>query len=782
MNTAIDPRLIARLSTEFTSLSEHMGILGRDLDVLRSQLVVAPRPAAPVVPSTPPAAAPAAGVPMPAPGTVPGEPVRGAGELSGAAESPSGQSAEPISADGADIPAGTGTPAPPPAGLMPPAAGGQAAAGERGPGLPANWGSPGGGTVPPGPGTIPGQGYPGHSAGQPGFGVAQPGYGAAQPGYGVGQPGYTTGQPGYTAGQPGYTGGQPGYGTGRAGWMGSQPQGGYRAMPPLAQQQRRGAPVRERRAPWWQREGVVSRVLAVAGVGVTLIGVVMLLVLAAQAGFFGPVPRVVVGAAFSGALVAIGMRVHGKAGGQVGGVALAATGIAGGYLTVVAMTTLYGWVNPVVGYGIALGIAAGGVALAMRWGSQGLAVMVLIGAALLSPVITTELALLAFLIVLQIAAAPVQSVRDWPYLHVVRTIPAVLATLVAVAAAGLGEAARGERYQVLAAAIVIAAVGLVSAVTVVRQRAGDIAASLTCAVATTPLLAAPALFERRTAVLISAGFAIVLLGLAASCWAPKLAERVRIPAHLAIVTAVAGAFAVLEACVGVTNAQTLPIGLFLVALGFLGAGGQQRSRLAAGIGAAFGVIGMIALLDKAGPATLSDQFYAEERLGISTALSAVTALAALAAASWCARRLGLVTRESDATAVAVVGGIAGLYAVTALTVSIGVATGRDDGFLAGHGIATVIWMAAATAALLFGLRRLARTPQAAKAALAGGLLLTAAALAKLFLFDLATLDGLLRAVAFLVVGVLLLLVGTRYARAFAEAADPIRTADPNPRG
>ncbi|MFB7720393.1 DUF2339 domain-containing protein [Nocardia sp. NPDC056100] len=765
MNTAIDPRLIARLSTEFTSLSEHMGILGRDLDVLRSQLVVAPRPAQPVVPPTPPAAAPAAGVPMPAPGTVPGGPVRGGDELSGAATSPPGQVAEPVSARGADIAADTGAPVPPPAGLMPPTAGGQAAAGEQGPGSTASWGSPGGGAVPSGPGTIPGYGQPGPGAGQPGFGVAQPGHGVAQPGYGGGQPGYGVGQPGYAAGQPGY-------GAGRAGWMGSQPQGGYRAMPPLAQQQRRGVPVRERRAPWWQREGVVSRVLAVAGVGVTLIGVVMLLVLAAQAGFFGPVPRVVVGAAFSGALVAIGMRVHGKAGGQVGGVALAATGIAGGYLSVVAMTTLYGWVNPVVGYGIALGIAAGGVALAMRWGSQGLAVMVMIGAALLSPVITTELALLAFLIVLQIAAAPVQLVRDWPYLHVVRTIPAVLATLVAIAAAGLGEAARGERYQVLAAAIVIAAVGLVSALAVVRQRAGDIAASLTCAVATMPLLAAPAMFERRTAVAISAGFAIVLLGLAASRWMPKLAERVRIPGHLTIVTAVAGAFAVLETCAGVTNAQTLPIGLFLVALGFLGAGGQQRSRMASGIGAAFGVIGMIALLDQAGPATLSDQFYAEERLGISTALSALSALAALAAACWCARRLGLVTRESDATAVAVVGGIAGLYAVTALAVSIGVATGRDDGFLAGHGIATVIWMAAATAALLFGLRRLGRTPQAAKAALAGGLLLTAAALAKLFLFDLATLDGLLRAAAFLVVGVLLLLVGTRYARAFAEAADP----------
>ncbi|WP_330184337.1 DUF2339 domain-containing protein [Nocardia sp. NBC_01503] len=731
MNTAIDPRLIARLSTEFTSLSEHMGILGRDLEVLRTQLIVDPLVARPAAPFAPPAAAPAAGVPMFGPGQAP----RPGPDLSGSAEGEADSAAEPIPSPSAP-------------------------------------GASGGGEALPQPGVVPGssQAVPGGFQAVSGYAQAGPGYAQLAPGYGQTVPGCGQTVPGYAQGGP------TGYaqaGVGRAGWMGSS-QGGYRTMPPLPRQQRRGVPVRERRAPWWQREGVVSRVLAVAGVTVTLIGVVMLLVLAAQAGFFGPVPRVVAGAVFSGVLVAFGVRVHGKAGGQVGAVALAATGIAGGYLDVVAVTTNYGWLNPVVGYAIALGVAAGGVGLAMQWRSQALAVLVVVGAALLAPVITLEVALLVFLIVLQIAAVPVQLGRDWPYLHIVRTIPAVLATLVAVAAAGLGDASRWHRYEVLAAAVAIAVVGLAGTVLVVRRRSTDITASLTCAAATMPLLAAPAMFERPTAVLISAAFAVVLLTLAALRWVPKLAERVRIPGHLAVVAAVAGAFAVLETCFGVTDTHTLPVALFLVAVAFLGAGGQQRSRVAAGIGAAFGALGMVAFLDIAGPATLSDQWYAQERLGISTALSAAAALAALAAAFRCARRLGLVARESDATAVAVVGGMAGLYAVTALTVSLGVATGRQDGFLAGHGIATVVWMAAATAALFFGLRRLSRAPQSAKVALAGGLLVTAAALAKLFLFDLATLDGLLRAAAFLVVGVLLLLVGTRYARAFAEAGESAR--------
>lgn len=551
-------------------------------------------------------------------------------------------------------------------------------------------------------------------------------------------------------------------------------QGRYQPMPSLPRQQQQWRPV-PARTPWWQREGVISRVLAVAGVAVTLIGVVMLLVLAAQAGFFGPVPRVVAGAVFSAALVGAGLRVHGKAGGQVGAVALAATGIAGGYLDVVAVSGFYHWLPAVAGYVVALGIAAGGVWLAVRWGSQTLAVLVVAGAAVLAPALSTDIALIGFLIVLQIAALPVHLVRDWPVLHVVRTLPAVLATFAVAALTTVGRqfdsSGDGPWVRVLLAAIVIAVVGLVGALLATRRRSGDVTASLTFAAATLPLLVAPGMFDRRGAVVVAGSFAAVLLAVAAVALIPKLAERVRIPGHLTVVSAVAGAFALLEACLGVTRVQTLPIALLLVALGFLAVGGQLRSRLAAAIGAAYGGLGMLVYLVRVHPTVLAEQSEAEARLGISTALGAVAVLAAVAAALWCARRLGMMAREHDATTLAVAGGIAALYAVTALSVSLGVATGSKDGFLAGHGIATVVWMVAATAGMLYGLRNLARTPQRAKAALGVGLPLTAAALAKLFLFDLATLDGLVRAGAFLVVGVLLLLVGTRYARAFAEAAD-----------
>ncbi|MEC3958254.1 DUF2339 domain-containing protein [Nocardia sp. CDC153] len=675
MNLAIDPRLIARLSTEFTSLSEHLNVLGRDLETLRCQVVAENARTAqqPTPPPAPVATPEATGATMP---TVP----------SGGA--PTAWNPFPAAQT-----AGTGQ-NPPPA--------------------PA--------PVPPVP----------TAAAQP---QATGGPWQAQPVAPVG------------------------------GWR--QPT--YQPTPRLPQQRNR-AYARPIRTPWWQREGIISRVLAVAGVAVTLIGVVMLLVLAAQAGFFGPVPRVVAGALFSGALVAIATRVAAKAGGKVGGIALAATGIAGGYLDVVAVTSIYHWLNPVVGFVVALGIAAGGVALAMRWGSQALAVLVVLGAALLAPFVSTELVvLLGFLIVLQIAALPVQSVRDWPVLHLVRTLPAALTTLLAVAATALtGDDTSVLRIELLAAASVIAVAGLAGAVLAGRQRAGDVTASLSFAAATLPLLAAPVMFDRTGSILVSASFAAVLLVTAALPWIPKLGGALRIPGHLAVVSGLAGAFALLEACLGISRVQTLPVALSVVAMGFLAVAGQQRSRVAGALGAAYGVLAGMTFCYRADPGTLAGRTEAEAHLGISTALSALMILAVPAVAGWCARRLGLLDRESNATVLSVFAGLVGLYAVTTLTVSLGVATGNPDGFRAGHGIATVVWMATATGALLYGLRSLSRTPQRAKVALAAGLLVTAAALAKLFLFDLATLDGLLRAGAFLVVGVLLLLVGTRYARAFAD--------------
>ncbi len=115
--------------------------------------------------------------------------------------------------------------------------------------------------------------------------------------------------------------------------------------------------------------GLIGKILATAGVGVTLIGVALLLVLAAQAGLLRPEFRVAGGAVLAAALVAGGIWSRGRPDGRIGAIALTATGIAAGYLDVLAATKIYDWLPIVVGLGVAGLVAAAGLALAHRWRS-----------------------------------------------------------------------------------------------------------------------------------------------------------------------------------------------------------------------------------------------------------------------------------------------------------------------------------------------------------------------------------------------------------------------------
>ncbi|WP_436975938.1 DUF2339 domain-containing protein [Nocardia salmonicida] len=607
---------------------------------------------------------------------------------------------------------------------------------------------------------------------------------------GPGGPAVPYGQPAGWAGAPGRT---------APGWVGSSGRGGQ------------FGPARAARVPWWQREGVISRVLAVAGVGVTLVGVLMLLVLAAQAGFFGPVARVVAGAALSVVLVGLGWRVFGRPGGRVGGIALVATGIAGLYLDVVAVTGYYRWIPGGVGLAVALGVALVGLGIAVRWQSQPLAVGVVVGAAVLSPALTTELMLLGFLVVLQAAGVPVQMRRNWPVLQVARTLPVVLAVLGMVASSGIEGAISGaeaeQRQGLLVAAIACAVVGLVGALLAVRRRPGDLTASITIALTALPVLAAAVLFDRVMSVSITAVLAAVLLGLAATVLIPRrtatteirehgdsavgttkvdpgsasaavvpdgLVGRLRIARHTALVAGLTGAVALLQSCTIATgdHPRLLPTMLFAVGLAFLGVAAASRTRVAAGLGIAFALLGGLVMLAIATPETLALQRLADRNLDISTAVAAVVGLGAAAMVAWTVPRLPRCDDPALVTGVWISVSIAGLYYVLVAAVSLGVSLGGADGFIVGHSLATIVWMVAATGSLFYGLRRLSSSPAVAKVCLVSGLLVAAAALAKLFLFDLATLSGLIRVTAFLAVGILLLLTGTRYARAFADAAPP----------
>lgn len=516
------------------------------------------------------------------------------------------------------------------------------------------------------------------------------------------------------------------------------------------------------REPWWQRDGMVSRILAIAGTAVTLVGVVMLLVLAINAGWFGAVPRVVGGAVLCGALIVAGHRMISRPGGRVGAIALAATGFAGLYLDVAAVTVIYQWTAPIVGAIVGLGVAAVGVGVAIAWNSERLAVIVTIGAAVLAPVVTGELSLtlLVFLFVLQVAAAPVDIDRDWPLLRAARTVPVVGALFLATFAASFTSAGTAQRFQLLALAVAVLAVAVTSSVVVLRRHA-DVVALAVLATVWLPVLVIATLFGPRIAATIDVA---VIVAAAAVAYGSR-----RIDAPVRTILAMIAGLAALQACSQITVDSARTVALLAIAVALMVAAHRSASEAAWWTGAAFGVIGAVDLSSSTPVAALIDSSFADELSWGSVLASLMLVAFSLAATlSSTAPESLRPLREH----IVIAGSLVGLYAVSAAVVSSGVLLGGDTtGFVAGHCVSTVIWMAGAAGLLLRGLS----SRDHAHALLTSGLLLAGAATAKLFLFDLVALDGIARAAAFIVVGVMLLATGTRYARAFAERQTPVRT-------
>ena len=202
-------------------------------------------------------------------------------------------------------------------------------------------------------------------------------------------------------------------------------------------------------------------------------------------------------------------------------------------------------------------------------------------------------------------------------------------------------------------------------------------------------------------------------------------------------------------------------GPVLLALAIVVAVAGRNDVVARCAAAGFGVVG----------AGLFFSYAPLEALLTATVLSTHIAVSVLASsllvvvmARACA---DLGRRDADLARVLSAAGGLFVYAITAFTVTAGVLVGgTGGGFLAGHMAATICWIGIAAALFVYALRSATRERRTAP--ITAGLALTAAATAKLFLFDLATLDGIFRVAAFIVVGLVLLSMGAGYARSLAD--------------
>jgi Predicted membrane protein (DUF2339) len=215
------------------------------------------------------------------------------------------------------------------------------------------------------------------------------------------------------------------------------------------------APVAPKRSPL-----TGARLLAWTGGAVTLLGVVLLLALAASRGWFTPPARVAFGAVLGAGLVGLGMWLHRRESARAGALALVATGFATLYLVDAAATAIFDYLPALPALLLALVIAGAGLGLADRWRTQLLAGGVVVGAAVLAPALVDGWLLVALVLVLQLAALLVVLRRRWAVLMLLAAAGPVVYGMYAVAVEETVLAVVGVAAAVLAVALATAVLAL----------------------------------------------------------------------------------------------------------------------------------------------------------------------------------------------------------------------------------------------------------------------------------------------------------------------------------
>lgn len=510
-----------------------------------------------------------------------------------------------------------------------------------------------------------------------------------------------------------------------------------------------------------QRAGsgtLLVRVIGVVGAAITLIGVAMLLAIAIRNGLFGPIPRVASGAVLAVALVAGAHVLRARTGNHIGAVAVAATGYAAAYLDIVGATAIYGWLPDIAGLALAGLVTATGLVIARRWDSELLGVITVLGSAALAPALS-GLGWLApaFLTVLAVGSLPAQLGRGWPALQAARILPSTAAATAGIIVDPLA------RYHVMAVALLVTTVvGSALAESDPRQSRsarGPVAAvaALLVAASALPILTAAVRDNKTAGAVTGLVTGLALLGLALAA-----AKSALLPARVRAALVALSAPALAIAGVRLTDSDSSTTVLLALALGYAAVGLWMRQRLPSAVGAAVALCASPWLVWLLTMTASPDE--ARSTLNLHTALDALLALVVVLVLAVSARR---VWQVRDELPVALPSVVAGLATATGMVVSLGVAIGRavagpDPGFVAGHALATILWLVAAAVLLRHGLTRGARVWQTL------GLVLAFAAVGKLILFDLSALEGMWRVLAFIGGGILLLAIGVGYAKALED--------------
>jgi uncharacterized membrane protein len=495
-----------------------------------------------------------------------------------------------------------------------------------------------------------------------------------------------------------------------------------------------------------------ARLLAWTGGAVTLVGVVLLLVLAASRGWLAPPQRIGLGAVLGATLVGLGDRLHRRPTARPGALAVAATGFATLYLVVAASATVYDYLTAPAALALALVVAVVGLAAAVRWGSELLACGVVVGAVALAPAVSRDWLLVALALVLQVAALPVLLRRRWSALVVVAAVGPVLY------GAGVGALLWGSAEEAPTVAVVLGVLVACLATALGASWAldGPIAARGSAA-----LVAAGVLPAAVTAWSIHGTGGAALVGSAALVLGAFAVVHPATPIRMTAVAA--AAFGLLETTLLLFDGSTIAAVLLGEAAVIAVAAALTRARFAVVVAAALGALGVVAGLRHApAPVAFPYRPLLDGALVTTAGIAALVLVLSIALLVACGR-VGRLRSDADSARLWAPIGAVGLYGASTLVVALALLVAPDrTGFTAGHALVTVSWAFVALVLLARGI-----SDQALRVT---GLVLVGAALAKLVLFDLVALDGMARVGAFLGAGLVLLAAGARYARLVAESA------------
>lgn len=494
----------------------------------------------------------------------------------------------------------------------------------------------------------------------------------------------------------------------------------------------------------------VAEIFSMVGSFVTLIGVALVLLLP-QDGLLSSGMRVGIGVGLAAAAISFAFWQRAKQESNIGAQALMATGVASAFLCVVAASTLlHNSVNepllPLLpGLVLAGLIGLGGMWIAHRWDSQWLAVLAVLGSLLIAPLLAGDRLAWAitFMVVMSLVTVAFQYGKRWIGLLLARDLPTAFVFLIGLGFTGIG---RDEPILTVALSAILALAGLGEAAwRSAAGRAEQIVLSCLLAPLALPLMVTIQLSAFGVPVGLVIGLAFSAAGLFRAFAAPIRAGALP-----------TGALLILISLLRLVDSQLGGYVFFGLAVIYFLLAARLRLRPALIVASALFLGGGVAWLP-----TFVGGFSAElARIDLDQALASPIGLAATLSGAYAIRAFGSwrpwLAYPTWGLSVAF-----GSSAVVLLGTYFGVRAGQaETSFMVSHAVVTVSWLVLCVVQLRMGLR--AGTTSMIPVQIA--VVLAAAAVAKLFLFDLATLPGLVRALAFLVVGLLLLAIGTWYSR------------------